>query len=103
MDPQSAKSKVLAHEASTPINKRWMAARLGVAHQSLSQWFTGTEPRDPLVWVRMAQVLGLTATDPDVLYKAREFALEVIDRVDDPEIKRMATNLIREISAKTYG
>lgn len=101
--PEEAKRVVLRYAERSKINITWMAGKIGSTKQNVSRWFSGeNEPADKMVWVRMAQVLGVI--DPittEVLDMARELALDVLVESQNEDMKRRAANLIREISKKS--
>lgn len=103
MTPEEAKRLVMQREERAPINRVWLSKQIGVAHQSISQWFNGTEPRDPHVWVRIAAALSITGGTPDIVREARELAPLVLTDGSEVDAKTLASKIIREISEKTYG
>lgn len=103
MDWKEAKRLVMERDARAPINRAWIAKKLGTVRQNVQQWFDGTEPRDPEVWVQIASILSLGTIGPTMVQQVRDFALEVLVRSDDPELRQRAALIVREISEKTYG
>ena len=103
VDIENAKRLVLRHAERSKVNQTWLAEKVGETKQNISNYFTGKRnPVDPTVWIRMAAALGVASPAASEFYEvAREFALEVLVKSDDAELKDHAANLIREIS-KNY-
>lgn len=100
MDSQEAKRLVMQREERMPINRQWLGRMIGKPPQSVTQWLTGTEPRDPQVWVQMANVLGITPGSDPRVETVRETALYILQHSDDREIRTRAAQLLREFSEK---
>lgn len=95
-----AKGMVMRYAERGKLNLSWLAEKIGTSRQSLHHWITGThEPANPDVWLQMAAALGILPTySTEFAESAREFALEVLVKSDDADLKAKAANLIREIS-----
>lgn len=104
VSPEEAKRVVLRHAERSKVNQTWLTEKIGDSKQNVNHWFKGRrDPDDPTVWVRMAEALGVASVASSEFYEAaREFALEVLVRSDDQQLKDHAANLIREIS-KNYS
>jgi hypothetical protein len=101
MSPNDAKRLVLEREERMPINRQWIAARIGKPAQSITQWLTGTEPRDPHIWVMIAKALGLACEVDPRIGIVREIALYILEHADDADIRAKAAELLRQFSEKT--
>lgn len=93
---------MLRYSERGKINVSWLANRLGENRQTVWNWLTQKRsPQDPTVWTRMALELGLATVDSAVMESVREFALDVLVKSQDEELRMRAANLIREISKKS--
>ena len=100
MDADEAKRLVLRHRERQKINGSWLATQIGEKdRQKVHHWLNGThEPADASVWIRMAAALGiLNPAQSELAETAREFALEVLVRSDDPQLRLLAAELLRKL------
>ena len=80
VNPEQAKAQVLEAYSQTSFNQSRLAEQLGVSRQSLSIWLRGeSNPRDPEVWVKMWQFLGMsTSISETLLSEIKTFLLRVL-------------------------
>lgn len=90
----------MRRDETARINRNDMARHLGVSHTAVQFWLSGTEPKDPQVWVRMAELLGLSEDSPVSVDECRDLALMVLERSDDAEQKAKAASILRKFFEK---
>lgn len=98
----TARERVFAYQRRAPINVTWLAEQIDEHKQNVWNWIKGVrQPRDPQVWVRMADALQVQGMQSDQLADlAHELALDVLISADDPALKEKAAALIRQIRGK---
>lgn len=101
VDWREARRLVLEREERQRIDRDWLAKAAGVkSPHSINQWLSGSNPRDPHIWVRLATILGVVPEPPADAKVLQEFLYRVIESTDDPGLKKDAVAILRELSEK---
>ena len=103
LSSSDAKRMVKGYAERGRVNITWLAGKMGVSRQTIHGWLSGQhEPASDDAWTQIADLLGLQtpAYSTEFMETAREFALAVLVKSDDPDLKSQAAMLIREISKK---
>jgi hypothetical protein len=97
MKPDDAKRLVLEREERMPINLQWLSTRIGKPAQSITQWLSGDcQPRDPQIWVVIADTLALThQIDPRIAI-VREAMLYIIENSSEADVRAKAVAVLRQ-------
>lgn len=101
--PEKAKEIVLRHAKQFPVNASWLAKQIGAnSRNNVLGWIGGeNEPRDPVTWIRMAQALGLYSPAYErIASLAKDLAVEVLEKSEDPQMKSKALAIVRESLAE---